>query len=65
MKHTYYKVIQQKWEGVWCDVDYHETNSSGLFKSREDRDAFRANLKAYRDNQSAPVRSISRRELNT
>jgi len=61
-KYTYYKVIQENWNGLWDDVDFHETNSQFFCK---DRKLFKENLKAYRENSPAPVRVIRRRELAT
>ncbi len=61
-KYDYYKVIQEHW-GSWEDVDFHEVNSAYLFKTRAAREAFKYNLTAYRENSTAPVRVIKRREL--
>jgi hypothetical protein len=63
-KYTYYKVIQQNWGNSWDDVDFYETNSSFLFKTRDERKAFITNLNLYRTEQNAPVRVIKRKELN-
>lgn len=64
-KYTYYAVIQQNWGSGWDDVDFHETNSLFQFRTTEDRANFRGNVKAYRESQTAPVRVIHRKELNT
>lgn len=61
-KYDYYKVIQEYY-GEWCDADFHETNSFFCFKNKETREAFKENLKAYRENSQAPVRVIRRREF--
>jgi hypothetical protein len=63
-KYTYYKVIQECWSGTWEDVDFYETDSHYYPKTKEDREAFKVNLKAYRENSSVPVRVIKRKELN-
>lgn len=64
-KYTYYKVIQQHWGNGWDDVDFYETNSSFLFNTRDEKQAFLENLKLYRTEQNAPVRVIKRKEPNT
>lgn len=63
-KYTYYKIIQQHWGHGWEDVDAHETDSAG-YMNQAARDAFKFNLKAYRTEQTAPVRVVFRRELNS
>jgi hypothetical protein len=61
-KYDYYKVIQEYYSG-WCDSDFHETDSTFCFKTKEARENFKVNLKAYRDNSQAPIRVIKRKEL--
>jgi hypothetical protein len=64
-KYTYYKVIQGNYGSGWDDVDFHEVDSTGSFKTREERMLFQENRKAYRDNEPYPHRTIFRKELNT
>ena len=63
-KYTYYKVIQEYWNGKWEDVDFHETDSSYWITDRNARQLYRENLKAYNDANNAPVRIVTRREVN-
>lgn len=60
-KYTYYLVIQENWGQGWEDADFHEANSQGVAKNR---DEFKANKKAYRENSKAPQRVIFRKEKN-
>ena len=61
-KYTYYHVIQEYYAGSgWCDVDFHETNSTYFAK---DRKAFKENLRLYRENSQAAIRVINRKEIN-
>lgn len=63
-KYQYLKVIQQNWGyGQWDDVDFYECDSTGWISDKEQRQLFKNNLKAYRDNQPVPTRVITRREL--
>jgi len=64
-KYEYYKVIQQNWGNGWDDVDFNPVNSNGCFYTKEDRELFKHNLKQYRENQTAPVRTVFRKELKT
>lgn len=65
-KYTYYKVIQGNYGSGWDDVAFHECDSSGWIKNKEDRNAFKTNVKAYRDNEPQYYhRVIFRKELNT
>lgn len=59
-KYTYYKVIQEYWNG-WHDSDFHECSSDYIPK---DYKLYRENLKAYRENSGTAIRVIKRRELN-
>ena len=59
-KYDYYRVIQSNHGYGWDDEDYHETTSDYCVK---DRILFLTNLKAYKENCSAPIRVIKRREL--
>lgn len=64
-KYTYYKVIQGNYGYGWDDVDFHECDSTGFIHGQENRDLFKANLKAYRDNEPQYAhRVICRKELN-
>ena len=64
-KYTYYRVIQGYYGQGWEDVDFHEVNSQGMFRNREDRLACRENIKAYRENEREySHRVITRKELN-
>jgi len=62
-KYTYYKIIQGNYGYGWEDEDYHETDSTGWIKDKEDRETFKYNLKAYRENGGGPYRVIKRKEL--
>lgn len=57
-KYDYYKVIQEYWNS-WCDSDFHECDSQFIPLNQE---AFKTNLKAYRQNAGCPIRVIKRRE---
>lgn len=63
-KYTYYKVIQGNYGQGWNDEDFHLTDSAGSFKSGFDRQRFKDNLKAYRENGGGVYRVIKRKELN-
>jgi hypothetical protein len=63
-KYTYYKVIQQNWGYGWDDVDFYEVNSQNFFNTKEERQAYKENLRLYRENQPVPTRVIFRKELN-
>lgn len=62
-KYTYYKVIQQNWDGQWDDVSPYITDSTGFITDRKERLCFKEDLKEYRNN-GVPTRIIKRRELN-
>ncbi len=62
-KYTYYKVIQGNYGYGWSDEDYHLTDSQGNFKSGVDKQNFKDNLKAYRENGGGQYRVIKRKEL--
>ena len=57
---TYAKVIQQNYAGYWEDVSEYETDSSFLFKNKEDRALFKHDIAEYRIQHGA-TRSINRR----
>ena len=59
-KYTYYRVIQEYYNG-WEDSDFHEADSNYYAKNLN---ALKENLKSYRENSPAPIRVISRKELN-
>lgn len=63
-KYTYYKVIQGNYGYDWEDEDFHETDSTGFIPTKEARDCFKDNLKAYRENGGGIYRVIKRKELN-
>lgn len=62
-KYTYYKVIQEYWNG-WCDSDFYETDSTFFIRNKEDRARFKENLRLYRENAGCAIRVIKRKELN-
>jgi lipopolysaccharide assembly outer membrane protein LptD (OstA) len=62
-KYNYYKVIQGNYGYGWHDEDFHETNASFEFASKEDKELFKANYRAYRENCGGGYRIIKRREL--
>jgi len=59
-KYIYYKVIQGRYGDSWEDVDFHEADSTGYPKNRKE---FLGNLKAYREAEPRPFRTIVRREI--
>lgn len=61
-KYLYYKVIQGNYGTGWDDVDFYECDSTG-FMTKETRELFKENLRAYRDNEPVSHRVIKRREL--
>jgi len=63
-KWTYHKTIQENWGYGWDSVDFYESDSTGFIKDREERQRFKDNLKAYRENSAAPVRVVTTKELN-
>jgi len=60
-KYIYYRTIQEFW-GTWEHVDFYECKSNGLM-DKETKALFLENLKAYKANSSAPVRTSSTKEL--
>lgn len=60
-KYIYYRTIQEFW-GKWENVDFYECNSAGVM-DKETRVQFKENLKAYKANSGAPVRTSSTKEL--
>jgi len=62
-KYVYYRTIQEFY-GKWEHVDFYPCNSSGRM-DKETKELFLTNLKAYRDNSNAPVRTSSTKELRT
>lgn len=63
-KYTYYKIIQGNYGYGWEDLSAYETDSQGLFKDKAERERFKYDKKAYRENERAPHRVIFRKELN-
>jgi hypothetical protein len=64
-KYTYYKVIQQNWGTGWDDVDFYEVDSRGFFRTIEERNLYKENLKRYKTEPGQPYpRVILRKELN-
>lgn len=62
-KYTYYKVIQSNFGYGWDDESHYEVNASYNFKSKEDAELYRADIKEYRV-YCNNIRVIHRRELN-
>lgn len=62
-KYKYYKTIQENWGTGWDSVDFYECNSQGSMTA-ETRALFKENLKAYRENSAAPIRTVITKELD-
>ena len=60
-KYTYYRVIQGNYGYGWDDEDFHESDSTYF---PHDWNAFKENLRLYRENGGGSYRVINRRELN-
>lgn len=57
-KYQYLRVLQGLYDGQWGDLIARDERCS-----KEERDAFNADVRAYRLNDPRPYRVISRRQL--
>lgn len=66
-KFKYSKVIQFGYRGQWDDCSEYETDSRYNFRTKQERDTFKADLQEYRiaNNGTGQTRVISRRSLKT
>ena len=66
-KFNYSKVIQFGYRGQWDDCSEHQTDSRYNFRTKQERDTFKAELKDYQlaHKGTGQTRVISRRSLKT
>jgi hypothetical protein len=61
-KYCYMRVIQEATAYGWEDSSAYETDSSYCFRSQKDRQAYKNDVKAYRE-AGVVIRSVNRKEL--
>lgn len=53
MKYMYEKILQGNYQGnSWDDLTAYDCDSTGFIKDKEQRDALKDDLKAYRENEA-------------
>jgi hypothetical protein len=62
-KYHYERVLQSNHGYGWDDEMSVDTDSTGWIKDKAERDLWKENKKLYRENVSAPLRTISRKTL--
>lgn len=62
-KFEYFRVIQFGYRGEWSDESHYQTDSRYTFRTKQDRDLFKHDLKEYRFAHSGngQTRVVSRR----